>query len=124
MDVTSLRRYLLDLPGALEDYPFGPDVPVFKIMGKMFACLSPDQAPPSVTIKLDPLHGQMVRAAFDAVRPGYHMNKEHWNTVKLDGTVPEDELLGWIDESYELVVHGLTRAQQAQLQAKRPREAP
>jgi len=84
-----------------------PEIPVYKVQGKMFAYVSPEESPPRLTIKLDPLHGQVLRSTYDAVRPGYHMNKDHWNTVFLDGTVPEDELLTWIDDSYELVVEGL-----------------
>ncbi len=107
MDVDRLRAYLLSLPGAVEDFPFMPEIPVYKVQGKMFAYVSPEESPPRLTIKLDPLHGQVLRSTYDAVRPGYHMNKDHWNTVFLDGTVPEDELLTWIDDSYELVVEGL-----------------
>jgi len=107
MDVERLRQYLLSLPGALEDFPFMPEIPVYKVQGKMFAYLSPRETPPRLTIKLEPIRGQLLRATYDAVRPGYHMNKDHWNTVFLDGTVPNDELLGWIDDSYQLVVDGL-----------------
>ena len=107
MDVDRLRAYLLSLPGAVEDFPFMPEIPVYKVQGKMFAYVSPEESPPRLTIKLVPLHGQVLRSTYDAVRPGYHMNKDHWNTVFLDGTVPEDELLTWIDDSYELVVEGL-----------------
>ncbi len=107
MDVDSLTAYMLSLPGAVEERPFTPEIPVFKVMGKMFAYVSPDESPPRVTIKLDPLHSQLLRATYDGVRPGYHMNKDHWNTVLLDGSVPEEELLSWIDESYELVVNNL-----------------
>lgn len=107
MDVNRLRAHLLSLPGSTEERPFTPEIPVFKVMGKMFAYLSPDESPPRLTLKLEPFHGQLLRATYDAVRPGYHMNKEHWNTVDLDGSVPEEELLTWIDESYELVVAGL-----------------
>ena len=95
--------YLLSQPGALEDRPFSPETPVYKVGGKMFAYGSPDSVPPSITIKLDPLHGQMLRSTYEAVRAGYHMNKEHWNTITLDGSIPEEELLSWIDESYSLV---------------------
>jgi len=107
MNLDRIRAYMLSLPGAVEERPFTPEIPVYKVMGKMFAYVSPDQSPPRLTIKLDPLHGQFLRATYDAVRPGYHMNKDHWNTVLLDGSIPEEELLTWIDESYELVVDGL-----------------
>ena len=107
MDVDRIRTHLLSMPGAVEDFPFTPEVPVYKVGGKMFAYLSPAESPPRLTVKLEPLHGQILRATYDAVRPGYHMNKDHWNTVFLDGSVPEDELLAWIDDSYELVVDAL-----------------
>ena len=107
MNLERIHVYMLSLPGAVEERPFTPEIPVYKVMGKMFAYVSPDESPPQFTIKLDPLHGQLLRATYDAVRPGYHMNKDHWNTVLLDGSIPEEELLTWIDESYELVVDGL-----------------
>ncbi len=107
MNLDRLHGYMLSLPGAVEERPFTPETPVYKVMGKMFAYVSPDQSPPRLTIKLDPLHGQLLRATYDAVRLGYHMNKDHWNTVLLDGSIPEEELLTWIDESYELVVDNL-----------------
>jgi len=122
MDLEAVHAHLLDRPGAMEDYPFGPDVPVFKVMGKMYAYLSPSRTPPWLTLKLDPVLGQLVRATHASVHAGYHMNKEHWNTIILDGTVPEAEVLAWIDESYELVVAGLPRAKRDQLRGlPRPR---
>ena len=107
MNVDSLAAYMLSLPGAVEERPFAPEIPVYKVMGRMFAYVSPDESPPRLTIKLDPLHGQLLRATYDSVRPGYHMNKDHWNTVVLDGSVAEEEILTWVDESYELVVRNL-----------------
>jgi len=107
MNIERLRAYLLSLPAAVEEFPFTPELPVYKVMGKMFAYVSPNESPPRLTIKLDPLHGQLLRSAYAAVLPGYHMDKEHWNTVLLDGSVPEEEILSWVDESYELVVEGL-----------------
>jgi len=115
MTFEEFHAYLLSEPGAIEDRPFGPEVPVYKIGGKMFAYSSPDKSPPSLTIKLDPLLGQMLRATYDAVQPGYHMNKEHWNTVILDGTVPDSEILSWIDESYSLVHSKLPKRVREQL---------
>jgi len=118
---TALERvlaYLSAMPDAAEERPFGPDVPVFKVMGKMFAYLSPGRTPPWLTLKLDPAMGRLARSTHAAVRPGYHMNKEHWNTVVLDGTVPDDEILAWIDDSYDLVVAGLPRRLRDQLSAE------
>ena len=107
MTFDQLHAYILSLPGAVEDRPFTPDVPVYKIGGKMFAFASPTTSPPRLTLKLAPWHGQTIRDAYKAVYAGYHMNKDHWNTIDLDGTVPEEELLLWIDESYKLVLDGL-----------------
>ncbi len=103
MTFEQIHGYLLSQPGAVEERPFTPEIPVYKVGGKMFAYSSPDDVPPSITVKLDPLLGQMLRSTYEAVQPGYHMNKEHWNTIALDGSVSEDELLSWIDESYVLV---------------------
>ena len=115
LTLEQIHDYLLSLPGAIEDRPFNPQTPVYKVGGKMFAYTSPDNSPPSMTIKLDPLHGQMLRTTHTSVRPGYHMNKEHWNTVLLDGSIPEDELLAWIDESYTLVRARLSKRLREQL---------
>ena len=115
MTFEQLHHYLLSQPGAIEDRPFTPEIPVYKVGGKMFAYASPDESPPSITIKLDPLHGQILRATYDAVSAGYHMTKEHWNTIQLDGTVPDDELLTWIDESYTLVFSKLPKKTQGSL---------
>ena len=115
MQFEHVHAYLLSQPGAIEDRPFGAEVPVYKIGGKMFAYSSPNDVPPSITIKLDPLLGQMLRLTYDAVKPGYHMNKEHWNTITLDGSIPEQELLSWIDESYTLIHSGLTKRARKQL---------
>ena len=109
MTLDSLFADLLSHPGAVEERPFGPETPVFKVAGKMFAFVAPDDVPPRITLKLDPLHGQMLRADHPCVAPGYHMNKEHWNTITLDDRVDEEELRSWIDESYDLVVAGLSR---------------
>jgi predicted DNA-binding protein (MmcQ/YjbR family) len=110
-----LHDYMLKLPGAVEDRPFRPDLPVYKVMGKMFAYTSPNESPPWLTLKLHPMTGQLARSTHAAVYPGYHMNKEHWNTIVLDGSIAEAEIHDWIDESYGLVVAGLTRAKRAAL---------
>ena len=115
MTFEQVHDYLLSQPGAMEDRPFNPETPVYKIGGKMFAYSSPNKVPPSITIKLDPLHGQMLRSTYEAVQAGYHMNKEHWNTITLDGSIPQDELLSWIDESYILVHASLTKKVRQQL---------
>jgi len=114
MDLAALRRLLASQPGAMEDQPFGPDVLVYKVGGRMFALVAPD-SPARITLKLEPLHGQLLRAQNASVLPGYHMNKDHWNTVVLDGGVADDELADWIDESYSLVVERLSRRERERL---------
>jgi len=114
MDLEALRRLLASQPGAMEDQPFGPDVLVYKVGGRMFALVAPD-SPARITLKLEPLHGQLLRAQNASVLPGYHMNKDHWNTVVLDGGVVDDELADWIGESYSLVVERLPRRERERL---------
>lgn len=98
------------LPGAVEDYPFGDGVAVFKIEGRMFALVPLGGSPGVVNLKCDPDLALELRARYPAVRPGYHQNKRHWNTVELDGSIDDSELRWMIDHSYELVVAGLPRA--------------
>jgi predicted DNA-binding protein (MmcQ/YjbR family) len=108
-------KFCLSLRGAVEDYPFGDEVAVFKVGGKMFALVMLTGEPGMVTLKCDPGWAIELRNKYTAVRPGYHTNKRHWNTVDLDGTVPADDLRDMIDHSYELVVSGLTRKQREEL---------
>jgi predicted DNA-binding protein (MmcQ/YjbR family) len=103
------------LPGAVETYPFGDGVAVFKVGGKMFALVPLSGEPASVSLKCDPDFALSLRDRYPAITAGYHLNKRHWNTVVLDGTVPDDEVLELIDHSYDLVVSGLPKAQRAQL---------
>jgi predicted DNA-binding protein (MmcQ/YjbR family) len=106
------------LPGAVEDYPFGDGVAVFKVGGRMFALVPLDASPGTMNLKCDPELALELRARYPgAVRPGYHQNKRHWNTIDLDGTVGDDELREMIDHSYELVVSKLPRAVRAGLTA-------
>lgn len=116
MNQNELRSYLLAKKGATEEMPFGPDNWVYKVMGKMFALVPLDVAPPTITLKCEPGQALLLRDVYPAVRPGYYMNKAHWNTVTLDGSIPESELRGMIDDSYDLVVASLTRAQRSALQ--------
>ena len=110
MDVGTARDYLLGKPEAIEDYPFGPDVAVMKVRGKMFATLSQSEGEGRMNLKCDPDQALALRDIFPAVIPGYHMNKRHWNTVILDGSLPDGEIERMIDNSYQLVVKGLIKA--------------
>ena len=105
----------LHMPGAIEDYPFGDEVAVFKVGGKMFAIVPVEGVGGHVTLKCDPGWAIELREKHRAVTPGYHTNKRHWNTVELDGSIDADEVRDMVDHSYELVVSGLTRAQRAAL---------
>ena len=98
-----------DLRGAVEDYPFGDEVTVFKVGGKMFALVMLEGEPGRVNLKCDPDLAIELRARFPAVTPGYHMSKRHWNTVELDGSIDDDELREMIDHSYDLVLSKLPR---------------
>jgi predicted DNA-binding protein (MmcQ/YjbR family) len=91
---------------------------VFKVAGRMFAMVPLGPAPGSVSLKCDPHLAINLRASHPAITPGYHLNKRHWNTVELDGSVRDEELLDLIDHSYDLVVARLTRAQRASLRAR------
>lgn len=117
-----LKRYLLGKPEAVEDFPFGPDVAVYRVHGKMFALVSVDGRTESVNLKCHPLEAIELRDVFSAVRPGYHMNKKHWNTVTLDGSIPAGELERMIDNSYALVVKGLPKNARMGLEVRHGRE--
>ncbi len=117
MDFNQLQAYLLAKKGTTEELPFGPGALVYKVVGKMFALVAEDARPLTISLKCEPGQALLLRDVYPAVRPGYHMNKTHWNTVTLDGSIPEAEVWGMIDDSYDLVVAGLSRAQRAVLDA-------
>ena len=108
IDLESFREYCLSKPKATEDMPFGEDVLVFRVGGKMFALAPLDEVPATVNLKCDPNLALELRDRYEEVRPGYHMNKRHWNTVEIDSEIPDAELRRMIDHSYELVVGKLT----------------
>lgn len=103
--------------GAVKDYPFGPEPLVMKVGGKMFALISDS----SVSLKCDPAIAENMREQHAAVKPGYHLNKKHWNTVELDGSLSDDEVKSMIDHSYELVLASLTKAARAEVLEGRDR---
>lgn len=115
MNYQQARQYLLSQPEAWEDFPFGPDVAVMKIKGKMFATLVEQGGQARTNLKCDPDEAVMLRDIFSAVIPGYHMNKRHWNTVALDGDVPQGEIKRMIDRSYGLVVKSLKKIEREAL---------
>lgn len=115
MDRDEILAYCAAKPGAIEEYPFGEEVAVFKAGGKMFALVMLDGHPGFVNLKCDPEFALELRARHAAVRPGYHTNKRHWNSVDLDGSIPTDELRDMVDHSYELIVAKLPRAVRVRL---------
>ena len=115
MDLETFREYCLEKAAATESTPFGEDVLVFKVAGKMFALAALDEIPSTVNLKCDPDLALELRDRYEQVRPGYHMNKKHWNTVEIDSGIPDREVRKMIDHSYELVVKGLPRAMRAKL---------
>ncbi len=110
MDYERLHDNLCCRTGAVVDFPFDPVTLVLKVGGKMFALVILDEQPLRMNLKCDPAKAQALRDCFDAILPGYHMNKRHWITLVLDGSIPEDLVFSLIDDSYALVVKGLTKA--------------
>ena len=102
MNIETLREYCISKRGADESFPFGEDTLVFKVAGKIFALVNLD-GDLSINLKCDPPFAIELRERFSSVTSGYHMNKKHWNTVLLDGSVPDKEIFSWIDHSYDLI---------------------
>lgn len=105
VDIDAIREYCLGKPGRVkEDMPFGEDTLVFRVQGKIFLLMSLMTRPLSINLKCDPVRALELRERYESIRPGYHMNKKHWNTVILDDRIPAKEVLAMIDHSYELVL--------------------
>ncbi len=115
MNIEELRDYCLSLPSTSEDLPFDETSLVFKVGKKMFA-LTDLEGPLFVNLKCLPSKAIELREQYPAVRPGFHMNKKHWNTIEVDGSVSDNLLRQWIRESYDLVVQGMTRKEKEMLQ--------
>lgn len=118
MDGAGAKAYFLSLPGAFEDFPFGPDVHVFKVNNKMFGTLGYEAGLARVNLKCDPDQAIFLRQLHSAVLPGYHMNKRHWNTVLLDQSIPLGEVQRLIDHSYALVVKSLRKSERVAMEIK------
>lgn len=119
----TLQSYCASKLGVTEEYPFDEVTLVLKVMGKMFALIPYEpyegrdhEQPPRLNLKCDPVLAEVLRNTYDAVQPGYHMNKRHWNTVIVDGSIPPDEVYEMIDHSYDLVVKGLKKADRERLE--------
>jgi predicted DNA-binding protein (MmcQ/YjbR family) len=107
IDAAELRKLCLALPGSAETFPFGPRTSVFKVAGKMFAVSQLAEHPLRVSLKCEPQLAEQLRATYSAVIPGYHLNKQHWNTVILDGSIPDSTIRDMVEDSYDLVVSKL-----------------
>jgi predicted DNA-binding protein (MmcQ/YjbR family) len=110
MNQHELKAQCLALPGAVEDFPFGDEVSVFKVGGKMFAACRLDGEPLQLSVKCEPELAVHLRATYPAIAPGYHLNKRHWNTITLDGSLPDQIVSDLLGDSYDLVVASLPKA--------------
>ncbi len=109
LDIEKFRMYCLKKKGVTEEFPFGEDTLVYKVMGKMFALTGLDAEQFTINLKCERELMEELRAKYPAVQPGYHMNKQHWNTVTVDGSISQKEILAMVDHSYDAVVNGLTK---------------
>lgn len=117
------RQLVLKKPKAYEDFPFKLDVAVYKVRGKMFATLSEKNGISNMNLKCEPNQAQLFREIYQSVVAGWHMNKKHWNTILLDGSIPENEIQYMIDHSYRLVVSGLTKTERQYLTLRYSKQA-
>jgi predicted DNA-binding protein (MmcQ/YjbR family) len=115
MNAAALRRACLAMTGAEETFPFGPENSVFKVEGKIFAITRLTGVPLAVSLKCEPELAEQLRVTHPAIRPGYHLNKRHWNTVTIDGSVPDEMVLSLVEDSWALVVDGLPRRVRSRL---------
>lgn len=115
MDREQLRAHCLAKLSVAEEFPFGPGAAVFKVKGKMFALLTVNEDPPSISLKCDPTLAEILRETYPAVTPGYHLNKRLWNSVRVDGSISDIELIEMIDHSFAQVVKGMPKRDQSGL---------
>lgn len=107
MNHKQVEDYILEMPNAVREYPFGEGVAVYKVNDKMFALIQEGSAPLQVSLKCDPLLAKDLREKYETVMPGYHLNKKHWNTIILSGQLPWEDIRGFIVHSYHLVAKDL-----------------
>jgi predicted DNA-binding protein (MmcQ/YjbR family) len=115
VDSDALRDFCLARPEAVEEFPFGPGVSVFKVGGKIFAISELAAEPLKVSVKCEPDLAVQLRSTYPAVAPGYHLNKRHWNTITLDGSLADGTVNDLLEDSYDLVVAGLSKATRKRL---------
>jgi predicted DNA-binding protein (MmcQ/YjbR family) len=114
MDIEILRNYCISKQLVEESFPFNESTLVFKVAGKMFLLVDINSRPLSFNIKCDPAKAIELREKYDSVKPGYHMNKQHWNTIECDGSVNSKLILKWVDDSYDLIVSSLPKKLRSQ----------
>lgn len=115
MNIEQIREYCLKKKCVTEEFPFDEETLVFKVLGKIFILASLNSIPLQINLKCDPEKAIELREEYEAVQPGYHMNKKHWNTIIIDGSIPNKKILEWIDHSYNLVAKGLRKTDQERL---------
>jgi predicted DNA-binding protein (MmcQ/YjbR family) len=115
MDFLTTQNYLVTRLHAKEMFPSGPEMAVYKVCHKMFATLTAEGGMPRVSLKCDPELAIQLREQYPAVHPGIQMNKKHWNTIDLDGSIPKEQIQRMIDHSYQLIIDNLPTAEREQL---------
>jgi len=110
MNIEEIREYCLKKKGVTEEFPFDEETLVYKVKGKIFLIAPLELIPLSINLKCNPEKAIELREEYESVHPGWHMNKKHWNTVTIDGSIPPKEIFEWIDQSYELVVGRLKKS--------------
>jgi len=118
MNIEQIREHCLKKKGVTEEFPFDEETLVFKVAGKIFLLASLEAIPLQINLKCEPEIAIELREEYESVIPGYHMNKKHWNTIIMDGTVLHHKLFEWIDDSYSLVIAGLTKSKRNKLEKK------
>ncbi|MBC2578887.1 MmcQ/YjbR family DNA-binding protein [Clostridium sp. DJ247] len=118
MNLQELKKYCLKKKGVYEDFPFDDETLVFKVGSKMFALTNIDEKELKVNLKCDPVMSQDLRRGYAAIKPGYHMNKTHWNTVEIDGSIDDKIIKTLIDISYDLVFKGLSKTEKKEILEK------
>lgn len=115
IDLQQLKKYCLSKKGVSEDFPFDDETLVFKVGSKMFALTNIKEKQLKINLKCDPMMAQDLRQEYEAIKPGYHMNKIHWNTVEIDGTIDDNIIEMLIDISYDLVFKGLRKKEREEI---------
>jgi predicted DNA-binding protein (MmcQ/YjbR family) len=119
MDLEEVKRYCASKKGATWDFPFDAETLVYRVMGKIFALVPSANAPSTparFNLKCDPVRAELLRQTYSAVIPGYHMNHRHWNSIILDGSIPDDDIMDMVDHSYDMVVKGLSKQEREKLE--------